>query len=76
MNIFLKNNNLDFWNLNNLAFEIGILNMLYEKELITKEELDLLINSIIENYNDKLYNSIKSNFSNEKDNLSKENEDE
>ena len=76
MNIFLKNNNLDFWNLNNLAFEIGILNMLYEKELITKEELGLLINSIIENYNDKLYNSIKSNFSNEKDNLSKENEDE
>ena len=76
MNIFLKNNNLDFWNLNNLAFEIGILNMLYEKESITKEELDLLINSIIENYNDKLYNSIKSNFSNEKDNLSKENEDE
>lgn len=76
MNMFLKNNNLDFWSLNNLALEIGILNMLYEKESITKEELDLLINSIIENYNDKLYDSIKSNFSIEKDNLSKENEDE
>lgn len=76
MNMFLKNNNLDFWNLNNLALEIGILNMLYEKESITKEELDLLINSIIENYNDKLYDSIKSNFNNERDNLLKESEDE
>ena len=47
MNIFLKNNNLYFWNLNNLAFEIGILIMIYEKESITKEALDLLTNSLL-----------------------------
>ena len=77
MEIIYRNDDLKLKEIIRLTMSIGLIEMLYDKDLITKEECNAIIESIKKDYDiEGLYNHIQKNYRNKKIKVTNEKEDE
>ena len=77
MEIIYRNDDPKLKEVIRLTMSIRLIEMLYDKDLITKEECNAIIDSIKKDYDiEELYNHIQKNYRNRKIKVTNEKEDD